>query len=49
MLLDSGNFILREQNSDGSTRQNLWPSFDYPTDTLLPGMKLGVGLKTIEN
>ncbi len=40
MLLDSGNFILREQNSDGSTRKNLWQSFDYPTDTLLPGMKL---------
>uniref|UniRef100_A0A2N9IMQ1 non-specific serine/threonine protein kinase n=1 Tax=Fagus sylvatica TaxID=28930 RepID=A0A2N9IMQ1_FAGSY len=48
MLLDSGNFILREQNSDGSTRQNLWQSFDYPTDTLLPGMKLGMGLKTTD-
>ncbi|GMY34217.1 G-type lectin S-receptor-like serine/threonine-protein kinase CES101 [Fagus crenata] len=48
MLLDSGNFILMEQNSDGSTRQNLWQSFDYPTDTLLPGMKLGMGLKTTD-
>jgi hypothetical protein len=48
MLLDSGNFILREQNSDGSTRKNLWQSFDYPTDTLLPGMKLGMGLKTTD-
>ncbi|KAI9186452.1 hypothetical protein LWI28_017371 [Acer negundo] len=35
-LLDSGNLILKNQNS-----QVLWQSFDYPTDTLLPGMKLG--------
>lgn len=41
-LLDSGNFILQELNSDGSTRQVWWQSFDYPTDTFLPGMKLGV-------
>ncbi|PRQ38142.1 putative protein kinase RLK-Pelle-DLSV family [Rosa chinensis] len=41
-LLDSGNFILQEVSSDGSTKQLLWQSFDYPGDTLLPGMKLGV-------
>ncbi|KAE8700647.1 putative skp1 [Hibiscus syriacus] len=41
-LLDSGNFILK----DGSTYRILWQSFDYPTDTLLPGMKLGISLKT---
>ncbi|XP_034213307.1 G-type lectin S-receptor-like serine/threonine-protein kinase CES101 isoform X2 [Prunus dulcis] len=42
-LLDSGNFILQEVNSvDGSTTQVFWQSFDYPTDTLTPGMKLGV-------
>ncbi|KAF2301274.1 hypothetical protein GH714_022284 [Hevea brasiliensis] len=40
-LLDSGNFVLKEFNLDGSTKQILWQSFDYPTDTLLPGMKLG--------
>ncbi|KAF5453151.1 hypothetical protein F2P56_028078 [Juglans regia] len=45
MLLDSGNFVLRELNSDGSKQQILWQSFDYPTDTLLPGMKLGVNFK----
>ena len=35
-LLDSGNLILIEQHS-----QVVWQSFDYPTDTLLLGMKLG--------
>ncbi|XP_041002127.1 G-type lectin S-receptor-like serine/threonine-protein kinase CES101 isoform X2 [Juglans microcarpa x Juglans regia] len=42
---NSGNFVLRELNSDGSKQQILWQSFDYPTDTLLPGMKLGVNFK----
>ncbi|XP_055960391.1 uncharacterized protein LOC126665234 [Mercurialis annua] len=37
-LLDSGNLVLREQNQKN---QFLWQSFDYPTDTLLPDMKLG--------
>ncbi|KAL5824770.1 hypothetical protein ACOSQ3_020833 [Xanthoceras sorbifolium] len=45
-LLDSGNFVLKELDSDGSTKRILWQSFDYPTDTLLPGMKLGMNLKT---
>ncbi|KAJ4718138.1 putative Receptor protein kinase [Melia azedarach] len=45
-LLKNGNFVLCEMNSDGSTGKQLWQSFDYPTDTLLPGMKLGINLKT---
>ncbi|KAL4559526.1 hypothetical protein LXL04_031667 [Taraxacum kok-saghyz] len=45
-LLDTGNFVLQELNPDGSVKQVLWQSFDYPTDTLLPGMKLGIDLKT---
>ncbi|XP_044497372.1 G-type lectin S-receptor-like serine/threonine-protein kinase At1g67520 [Mangifera indica] len=46
ILLESGNFILHERNSDGSIRQVLWQSFDFQTDTLLPGMKLGFNLQT---
>ncbi|GKC58416.1 G-type lectin S-receptor-like serine/threonine-protein kinase CES101 isoform X1 [Tanacetum coccineum] len=45
-LLDSGNLVLQELYQDGSVKQVLWQSFDYPTDTLLPGMKLGINLKT---
>ncbi|KAJ0638828.1 putative non-specific serine/threonine protein kinase [Helianthus annuus] len=45
-LLDSGNLVLRNLHPDGSVKQVLWQSFDYPTDTLLPGMKLGINLKT---
>ncbi|XP_008226597.1 PREDICTED: G-type lectin S-receptor-like serine/threonine-protein kinase SD1-13 [Prunus mume] len=45
-LLDSGNFVLQEVNSEslyGSTvKRVLWQSFDYPTDILLPGMKVGI-------
>ncbi|KAK7312941.1 hypothetical protein VNO77_37209 [Canavalia gladiata] len=44
-LLDSGNLVLRgEKNED--EEDYLWQSFDYPSDTLLPGMKLGWDLKT---
>jgi hypothetical protein len=43
-LLDSGNLVLRDQESDSG--QFLWQSFDYPTDTLLPDMKFGWDLNT---
>ncbi|GLT63601.1 hypothetical protein SLA2020_361560 [Shorea laevis] len=45
-LQDDGNFVLQELNSDGSVKGDLWQSFDHPTDTLLPGMKVGFNLKT---
>ncbi|KAL5547972.1 hypothetical protein UlMin_003203 [Ulmus minor] len=35
-ILDSGNLILMEGENA------IWQSFDYPTDTFLPGMKLGL-------
>ncbi|XP_062087401.1 receptor-like serine/threonine-protein kinase SD1-8 [Humulus lupulus] len=44
-LLDSGNLVVREEN-DNDPEKFLWQSFDFPTDTLLPGMKLGWDLRT---
>ncbi|KAM3287024.1 hypothetical protein P3S67_020454 [Capsicum chacoense] len=44
-LLDSGNFILRDEKGSNSDVY-LWQSFDYPFDTLLPGMKFGWDLRT---
>uniref|UniRef100_A0A162ADK4 Receptor-like serine/threonine-protein kinase n=1 Tax=Daucus carota subsp. sativus TaxID=79200 RepID=A0A162ADK4_DAUCS len=38
ILLDSGNFVIRD-NQDSS--DIIWQSFDYPTDTWLPGGKIG--------
>ena len=45
-LLDTGNLVVTQVNSNGSIGRSLWESFDDPTDTLLPGMKLGVNHKT---
>ncbi|CAJ1978651.1 unnamed protein product [Sphenostylis stenocarpa] len=39
-LLDSGNLVLRDEK-DNNSENYLWQSFDYPSDTILPGMKLG--------
>ncbi|KAK3199330.1 hypothetical protein Dsin_022745 [Dipteronia sinensis] len=39
-LLESGNLVVKDGNDD-DPRNFLWQSFDHPTDTLLPGMKLG--------
>ncbi|XP_054789949.1 G-type lectin S-receptor-like serine/threonine-protein kinase At1g67520 isoform X1 [Prosopis cineraria] len=49
VLLDNGNLVLTEVNSDGSVGRILWQSFDCPTDTLLPGMKLGMNHRTGRN
>ncbi|GKV42667.1 hypothetical protein SLEP1_g50045 [Rubroshorea leprosula] len=36
-MLDTGNFVITGMNSD-----NIWESFQNPTDTILPGQELGV-------
>ncbi|KAK9092255.1 hypothetical protein Syun_027166 [Stephania yunnanensis] len=41
-LLNTGNLVLRDENKEDI----LWQSFDYPTNTRLPGMKLGWNLKS---
>ncbi|KAK4844452.1 hypothetical protein QYF36_020352 [Acer negundo] len=45
-LLQTGNLVLHETHLNGSIKHVLWQSFDYPTDTLLPGMKVGINLQT---
>ncbi|XP_023912663.2 receptor-like serine/threonine-protein kinase SD1-8 isoform X2 [Quercus suber] len=44
-LLDSGNLVLRDKIEE-NPENYLWQSFDYPSDTWLPGMKLGWDLRT---
>ncbi|KAI3885969.1 hypothetical protein MKX03_002728 [Papaver bracteatum] len=39
-LLESGNLVLKDD-----PERYIWQSFDYPTDTRLPDMKLGWDLK----
>ncbi|KAK9084973.1 hypothetical protein Sjap_025384 [Stephania japonica] len=41
-LLDTGNLVLHDENKGDF----LWQSFDFPTDTLVPEMKLGLNLKS---
>lgn len=45
-LFDNGNFVLRESDNKNDQDGLLWQSFDFPTDTLLPQMKLGWDRKT---
>ncbi|KAB5556152.1 hypothetical protein DKX38_007061 [Salix brachista] len=43
VILDDGYFVIR----DGSNPSTIyWQSFDYPTDTWLPGAKLGINKHT---
>ncbi|KAF2317368.1 hypothetical protein GH714_020835 [Hevea brasiliensis] len=41
-LLDTGNLVLFHDRS----KSTVWESFDHPTDTILPGMKLGLNQRT---
>ncbi|KAJ0733731.1 putative protein kinase RLK-Pelle-DLSV family [Helianthus annuus] len=45
-LLDTGNFIIYEEGDDHNQEDPIWQSFDFLTDTLLPGMKNGKNLVT---
>ncbi|XP_058732672.1 G-type lectin S-receptor-like serine/threonine-protein kinase At1g67520 [Vicia villosa] len=47
-MLDTGNFVLEQLHPNGTTSL-LWQSFDYPSDILIPAMKLGVNRKTGHN
>ncbi|PRQ31519.1 putative protein kinase RLK-Pelle-DLSV family [Rosa chinensis] len=42
-LLDTGNLVVTDHNDPETF---LWQSFDYPCNTILPGMKYGVNLVT---
>ncbi|KAG6385518.1 hypothetical protein SASPL_154354 [Salvia splendens] len=42
-LLDTGNLVVTDAND---ANDFVWQSFDYPTDTFLPGMKLGRNFAT---
>jgi hypothetical protein len=44
ILLDTGNLVLRTRPNDDASNP-LWQSFDYPTDTWLPGGKIKVDNK----
>ncbi|KAK9209044.1 hypothetical protein WN944_001407 [Citrus x changshan-huyou] len=45
-LQDTGNLVLVDVIRKNTSESYLWQSFDYPSDTLLPGMKVGWNLKT---
>ncbi|KAJ4833179.1 hypothetical protein Tsubulata_016047 [Turnera subulata] len=47
-LLDSGNLILKDSRAGFSDENHQWQSFDHPTDTVLPGMKIGWNLTSGE-
>lgn len=44
-LLETGNLVIRQAN-DENPGNYLWQSFDRPSDTALPGMKIGTNLVT---
>ncbi|XP_029124552.1 G-type lectin S-receptor-like serine/threonine-protein kinase At4g27290, partial [Cajanus cajan] len=47
-LLDTGNLVIREKNEakvEVEGEAYLWQSFDYPSNTMLAGMKIGWDLK----
>lgn len=49
VLSESGNFILSSNETIGDTVKAYWQSFDHPTDTYLPGMRVLVSTSKGEN
>ncbi|CAL5344830.1 unnamed protein product [Camellia sinensis] len=49
MLMDTGNLILLSNDSVGDTDKALWQSFNNPTDTFLPGMRVHTNAQTGQN
>ncbi|KAG5551160.1 hypothetical protein RHGRI_009551 [Rhododendron griersonianum] len=45
-LFDDGNMVVRNADDEVRAVNLLWQSFDYPGNTLLPGMKLGKNFLT---
>lgn len=45
ILLDTGNFVVRDEVNPSMI---MWQSFDYPSDTLLPGAWLSYGLQNYD-
>ncbi|WVZ99117.1 hypothetical protein U9M48_044464 [Paspalum notatum var. saurae] len=45
-IQDDGNLVVSEQGQGGRV---VWQGFDHPTDTLLPGMRLGVDFAAGKN
>ncbi|XP_072956887.1 receptor-like serine/threonine-protein kinase SD1-8 [Typha angustifolia] len=46
-ILENGNFVVRESTNninDPTSLVTAWQSFDHPTDTSLPGMRIGGNL-----
>ncbi|XP_058073067.1 G-type lectin S-receptor-like serine/threonine-protein kinase At4g27290 [Magnolia sinica] len=43
-LWDCGNLVLTEGIGEGDEPRVLWQSFDHPSNTYLPGMKLGLSV-----
>ncbi|XP_074332601.1 G-type lectin S-receptor-like serine/threonine-protein kinase At4g27290 [Apium graveolens] len=44
-LLDTGNLVLRDADHViNNVEDFIWQSFDYPGDSMLPGMKFGIDL-----
>ncbi|PPS20170.1 hypothetical protein GOBAR_AA00372 [Gossypium barbadense] len=44
-LLDSGNLVVKD-GKDSNPENYIRQSFDYPSDTMLPEMKIGIDLRT---